>query len=976
MEEKKFVSEQDQEDKKDDPNKKIEELKRKIKEINEREQKSSGFKVKEKIGGKDTVSPDSDAEVNDLENEIRGLEKQQKIETKKAKIEELKKEIEALNKREQEPYKTENFKVKDKMTGTVTPDVEKMVLEKEKEIRELENRDGETIPGKPAGDQKEGAEKNDAEKDGSKENKEKDWMDKAGKEGVEKEREEKLAELEEAMKNARSNYAKKDYEATNVLARLKNFFGKGRIRTDSKDTSDIQGLYEMYKKTANDYLEFRVKDVQSKYGQMTPEERESKKDNLKKEMGGLVKYVNFDEKVNLYEARRQQMVESRKGTWSEKIFGAGKKLVDNYRKLNFKQQLAISALLMAGGAGALAVGSGFLVGTFAVAGVTRRVLGGASLAMGTTGLQEWGRGKLDKRASEKDMNKTMGDLEKIEDLNEKFEAFRGKLQAQSDTFKTSLETKNRKDISRKLVGIGVGGAAALLGPMVASYVKDYFLGHMGVPGGIKTGMTETSPKGGGMTHFEKDVRGSNLGRAGIAPAEVSGGKGNGMIVEKPKFIDLEVKKGSSLEGAVIKNLTDHGVDKVEAGKVAHRMALQFAQEHSLEKGPFSLVHPGTHIQFSPDGTKIMGVTGDNKLGWIEKGPRGGKHFSLATQEQVRSAGAMPDQIPKGGAAHGANAAVENAQGGKASGATHNAAENIAGKGTITQIGDNKNFVTTYETGGKVPLANVTEKFLVSHGMDPAAAHQRAIILANEYTINNHLGTSDKFMVPSGTKIEYAPDGRILHYTPEQGTGSGASAAQEAHRAAPEVQAAPKQMPPELAAKAPVEGSAEAAANNLPESGPSKGRIAANWAGVGAVGLGLPILAEEVVRRNVVKPRREKKELANLDSNFSKYIKDFQEAKGEKDRRTVLMDVLKNVRENMVGKSKKLKSFEDLKKHNANEFLNDPANKNEPIVRYSKYVSEKYGITPNDSYTLDIWTRRIVARLLSKRQNESALAQAA
>ncbi|MDR3559023.1 MAG: hypothetical protein P4L58_01330, partial [Candidatus Pacebacteria bacterium] len=59
---------------------------------------------------------------------------------KKKRIEQLTKEIEELNKRVQQSYKMENYTVR--KSGNVEPDVEKMVLEKEAEIRKLEKEIG------------------------------------------------------------------------------------------------------------------------------------------------------------------------------------------------------------------------------------------------------------------------------------------------------------------------------------------------------------------------------------------------------------------------------------------------------------------------------------------------------------------------------------------------------------------------------------------------------------------------------------------------------------------------------------------------------------------------------------------------------------------------------------------------------------------------------------------------------------------
>ncbi|PIU07264.1 MAG: hypothetical protein COT31_04680, partial [Candidatus Moranbacteria bacterium CG08_land_8_20_14_0_20_34_16] len=116
--------------------KEIDALKEKIKNINEDEQKSRGYKIKDKRGSEISVDPDRNKMTIDLENRIRQLERDKSNLWRKERIEQLKKEILELNKKEQEAYKMENYKVKDR--GGVNMDREKMVLEKEDEIRRLE----------------------------------------------------------------------------------------------------------------------------------------------------------------------------------------------------------------------------------------------------------------------------------------------------------------------------------------------------------------------------------------------------------------------------------------------------------------------------------------------------------------------------------------------------------------------------------------------------------------------------------------------------------------------------------------------------------------------------------------------------------------------------------------------------------------------------------------------------------------------
>lgn len=74
-------------------------------------------------------------------------------------------------------------------------------------------------------------------------------------------------------------------------------------------------------------------------------------------------------------------------------------------------------------------------------------------------------------------------------------------------------------------------------------------------------------------------------------------------VLSPRQIDLEIQKGSSFEGTIIKSLQEQGFDKKEAGKMAHKMALAYAKEHDIPFKKLNLVHPNAEIKIevSPGG---------------------------------------------------------------------------------------------------------------------------------------------------------------------------------------------------------------------------------------------------------------------------------------------------------------------------------------------------------------------------------------
>jgi len=854
----------------------------------------------------------------------------------------------------------------------------------------------------------------------------KDWMEKVAGE----ERGKKREQLELAVKNARSSYSKEDYKTTNAFSSLKQFLGEN-LKT-SRENLQESFEHNEYKRTLNELLKFQLDDLKT---------RDLPPDELKKEMGDLVKYFNQDEKIELFKQRtesRAELLEEKMGKYGKKgemvgkaagwVMTGAKNFIHWYQKSEGKgakgflkgmaKRSVVGAALVGAGIGAAALAGTVGLGVGVTAGLgsfgvyAQRALGGTAAGVGVARMLEGKyRGKEEKRMAG-EQEQIMKELENESDPEKIYEIIESKMKGEIDGYEQNLRREVRDAAKRKTIGLAAGCTVGIVLPRITRGL----LNKTSIPEYLGKGFSAIKDFGKnlwGGHYFEKGflagcavqpnvpqsatqmVPGTGGARVEISTPKASGGihhlgKG-GMNVEKPKFVDLEVKKGSSLEGTLIKNLTAHGMDKVEAGRTAHIMANTFATEHHLAKGPFSLVHEGTHMKLNPDGSKIMSVTGDKKLGWIEKGPHGGKHFSLANPEQIKSAGAA-GRIAEHGMNHHSNPfkAVDGLQhhGGGAAHSAHAAVENMPQGGkavALAHLAENMKYVSpdTIAVTKPTPLSAIIERRLLDQGANPANAHETALAMtkdvAKQFAERHGLEAGPDMQLQSGDKIEFSPDNssvKIMEKMANSGNGTGAGkgiAGKTAEESMARVDSKIR-VGGKIVNRAVELGSGSSKPlENLPDasSGVNKTRVAEFVAG----GLAANVAAAGIVTHEIKKYRR-KKELTTLDSSFSKYINNFQEAKGEKDRRAVLLDILKNVRGNMVGKSKKIKSFDDLKKHNANEFLNDPANKREPIVRYSKFISEKYGITPNDSYTLDVWTRRVVARLLSKRQNESAFDKAA
>ncbi|MDQ1284176.1 MAG: hypothetical protein QG620_524 [Patescibacteria group bacterium] len=262
----------------------------------------------------------------------------------------------------------------------------------------------------------------------------------------------KLVELREAVKGARNAYARKDYETTNALSKLRRFFGRS-MKTGTEDISDTHSNYEPYRESVNKYLDYRIEILKA---------QGLSQEDLKREMGELWTELNFREKIDLYEARTNARAEAREGQFGERALRAASNAVNWYRKLDWKYKLAFSGLLMAGGVGAVAMAGAGAAGTGVLAGIVgtgkfgQRIMGGASAGMGAVAMQESVRRKLDQRASRKGGERMLGDLEQIEDPERMFEVLKSRMQSEIDTYKSSLEREKRKSRNRKLIGFGIG----------------------------------------------------------------------------------------------------------------------------------------------------------------------------------------------------------------------------------------------------------------------------------------------------------------------------------------------------------------------------------------------------------------------------------------------------------------------------------------------------------------------------------------
>jgi hypothetical protein len=843
---------------------------------------------------------------------------------------------------------------------------------------------------------------------------------KGGEEKVDMER----VHLEALVENARRDFARKDYETNNTWQKLRRVL---RLKeTTPGNLQDTLWEFNQYKIAKNELFKYRADEIQGK--NLPPDE-------FKKQMGELAKDFQENELMNLFAARtgaRAKSVEEKYGKAPGKIMEGASKFINWHRKLDWKKKMAFSVALGLSGVGIAVLANRVVGGVVAGAGVAgglearyRRKEGERLAGEREKMIQETEMGK----SPEEKLNMLMAKLEaegdkfqqhlKREQNNARWRKAGGAAVA---TFIGSgaagyiLRWGGEKTGANAAIKSGFGKAAAFFGyeggihgggaankvvehgvhrpnPVeVAKGLqgKNSILEHM--KGGKAVGPIEPGVKRpgaeevinklrGGAVHHEP--KGGGGARAEISTLKASGGiehgvKGHhhlgkgGMSVEKPKFVDLEVKKGSSMEGTLIKNLTAHGMDKVEAGRTAHIMANTFATKHHLAKGPFGLVHEGTHMKLSPDGSKIMSVAGDNKMGWIEKAPQGGKHFSLANPEQIKSAGTAGRIAEHGinhhpnpvktidslqhhgdGASHGAHAAVENMpQGGKMTGALAQWAENIKNINPDT-------IAVTKPT----PLSAIVEKHLLDQiaekKIEVDDVHKTTLALTKLYVKNfadAHPGMKPgpDMLIPANAEVKFSAGNSSLDISEKIANNITGT----------------------------VKGSAEAVINKAPEINPGGAKIAENLANVpsgtdtekiakaamtgvafGAGGVAAPTIAGGLAIKEVRKNRREKtkKESSQLAADFSKNAQAYYEALGAKNDRDTnisLKNIWDKVKEIVRGKNEK--SFDELKTEDAATFLKKRSNK-----KNAAYFLEEYGtrVEPKENETLDAWVKRVTLEIV-------------
>lgn len=452
------------------------------------------------------------------------------------------------------------------------------------------------------------------------EEKRKQWGERQGDlPGFELEKNEspEIKKAREELEEARNSYAREFYKADNSISRIKKIF-KGKLATESSTIPEVQKAYAEYKNRVSELARLQLDELRAK---------NTSQKTLKKEMGDLIKYYNLDEKMNLFAARTNARAELNKDSKLFFVLQKSGQFINWYRKVNWKKKVAFG------------VGLGILTGGSLAIG--QKTLGAVATGFtAKTGMEAYHRRKMQKE-SEQDKEKI---LEGFENSEEKFNKIIERLNGKIENYDKELDYEVSSAWIRNAIGVSAAGVSFLAGSLIAEKIGGLFHHGGEAPAGVDVVEKVETPKA-------EDVLVGG-GNPDVAPAAAGGDPLSGLEGKPPVSSVVEriaeVKQGSSLEGTIIQYLNDNpklvdeynaklgGGRSFDAGQIAHRMALDYAKENNLPKGPFSLIHEGAKIEFNNDGLSLKGISGDPNLGYLPEKeiPTGGGISNILTPDNI------------------------------------------------------------------------------------------------------------------------------------------------------------------------------------------------------------------------------------------------------------------------------------------------------------------------------------------------------
>jgi len=408
-----------------------------------------------------------------------------------------------------------------------------------------------------------------------------------------------LSSLQEKVKETRLAFAKMDLKKGQLWKRVLKYFPKLK-ESYKEDDKDVLAERDKYEKALKNYQEARL--------------NEAKKDATvgDEKLAKIFEYFDKNEKSALYDARTDARAEQLGGTKQEWVKNKINEAINWYIKLPLKTKILVSGGLFLGAAGSAALGASGVAAVFMAANLGKRILTISASFVGMETIAEKGAEKYREKKSEKKIVNLKEKLNAEKDLEKKFKILKDALDKNNKKVSADLQKRKLGSLLRKT------GAAtfACFSPQIFSFI------------GEKTGLADALKEAGKFV-------GEKTGLAEILKEKAEFMQGNGAGNEGPKLprvdeaaivepegvaeipggenLNLGIEKGGSLEGRIIEHLKNEGMDPKEAGRKVHLMAEEFIKEHDLKKGAYDLVQPGTQIELSPEGDKIISIeSGDLK----------------------------------------------------------------------------------------------------------------------------------------------------------------------------------------------------------------------------------------------------------------------------------------------------------------------------------------------------------------------------
>jgi len=350
-----------------------------------------------------------------------------------------------------------------------------------------------------------------------------------------------------------------DYKKTNAWDSMKRFFGQTLDKDEDRDVIEMEARYM---NALMDYRNARLEQVR---------EVSASQEALKQGLVEVLKEVEMQERVNLYDAR----VNAKMSNW---LVDKTQKMLDQYRKLTFKERLLISSAMILGGAALATVGA---AGAASIAVLTRRGFGGAVAGQGVFQYGE----TLSQKSVQKEMDENIRDAQKEIAFTENPDDMVRQLRERSDESIFGSDTKlNAMMKSRARSTVAGFTTAAFFGFGAPQYLigKVYTGLGFGEPSVAPLTPGEHTPLPSAESAAEAIAKHTVASGASPEGAAKTAAALAAEHIGKPIELTIQPGSGTSVEGQIIKYLVDHGYDPVEAGAKAHRM-LVVDYAHDLQQ---------------------------------------------------------------------------------------------------------------------------------------------------------------------------------------------------------------------------------------------------------------------------------------------------------------------------------------------------------------------------------------------------------